>query len=46
MVQRADDTEEKVEVRLDLYHRYADAILEIYKDKVVKVDGERSKDDV
>lgn len=46
LVIRSDDTLEKVKSRLESYKRNTEAILSTYKDKLNKVDGNRSKDAV
>lgn len=46
LVHRFDDTEEKVMSRLDTYHSNLDAILEVYKDVIVEIDGQKEMDDV
>jgi adenylate kinase len=39
LISRADDTEESVKKRLETYHRETKPVLEFYGDKVSKVDG-------
>lgn len=39
--QRSDDTEEKVLVRLEAFHKNLDSVLDFYKEKMFKVDGNR-----
>eukprot|EP00803_Ostreobium_quekettii_P003207 evm.model.scf_1723.2 EVM.evm.TU.scf_1723.2 scf_1723:32316-34160(-) len=46
LVQRSDDTAEKMVTRLKTYHSNLDAITDIYKDVTVHVDGNREIDDV
>lgn len=46
LVQRSDDTEEKVRNRLETYHRHVDAVVGYYSDALVEIDGNRSMDDV
>mmetsp|Transcript_7226 Transcript_7226/g.14251 ORF Transcript_7226/g.14251 Transcript_7226/m.14251 type:complete len:253 (-) Transcript_7226:156-914(-) len=46
LVQRSDDTEEKVLVRLAAFKENVDAVNEAYGDKVVRVDGNRAVEDV
>lgn len=46
LVQRSDDTAEKMTNRLKTYHSNLDAIMDIYKDMVVEIDGNQSIDDV
>ena len=41
LVQRDDDTEEKVKVRLEQYHRNNSAILTKYGNLILRVDGQR-----
>lgn len=43
---RSDDTEEKVRVRLKNYYTHAQSILDQYSGRVLKIDGNRSKEDV
>jgi adenylate kinase len=43
-VQRADDTEEKIQTRLKAYHEQIGAISKQYADVKVEVDGNREKD--
>ncbi|XP_047308263.1 adenylate kinase 5, chloroplastic isoform X2 [Impatiens glandulifera] len=44
LITRADDTEEKVKSRLEIYKQNAESILATYKDIMKKVDGNRSKE--
>eukprot|EP00210_Caulerpa_lentillifera_P007220 g6907.t1 len=46
LVQRLDDTEEKIRSRLNTYHSNLDAILDIYKDVIVEIDGQQEMDAV
>jgi adenylate kinase len=46
LVQRSDDTEEKVRNRLVTYHRHVDAVLGYYREELVEVDGARGMDEV
>lgn len=46
LVQRSDDTAEKMVTRLKTYHSNLDAITDIYKDVTVHVDGNRDIDEV
>lgn len=46
LTQRSDDTEEKARTRLEVYHSNVDAVIGLYKDIVVEVDGDQSKEDV
>lgn len=46
LVQRSDDTEEKVRNRLTTYHTHVDAVVGYYKDELVEIDGNRSMDEV
>eukprot|EP00210_Caulerpa_lentillifera_P004783 g4566.t1 len=46
LVQRFDDTEEKIRSRLNTYHSNLDAILDIYKDVIVEIDGQQEMDAV
>lgn len=42
LVQRADDTENAVRERLRRYHAEAESLIEYYKNKVVKINGEQT----
>ncbi len=44
LVQRSDDTEEKVKVRLEQFHVNVDAVKDSYNDIMVVIDGNRSPD--
>ncbi|OAY58689.1 adenylate kinase, chloroplastic isoform X2 [Manihot esculenta] len=46
LTQRFDDTEEKVKLRLHTHHQNVEAVLSLYKDVILKVDGSVSKEDV
>ncbi|KAF5456871.1 hypothetical protein F2P56_026301 [Juglans regia] len=46
LTQRFDDTEEKVKLRLCTHHQNVEAVLSMYKDITVKVNGNLSKNDV
>lgn len=46
LTQRFDDTEEKVKLRLQTYHQNLESVLGIYKDVIVKVNGNLSKEEV
>lgn len=46
LVQRSDDTEEKVRNRLETYHKHVDAVVGYYKDALVEIDGNRGMDEV
>ncbi|XP_041016438.1 adenylate kinase, chloroplastic isoform X2 [Juglans microcarpa x Juglans regia] len=46
LTQRFDDTEEKVKLRLRTHHQNVEAVLSMYKDITVKVNGNLSKNDV
>ncbi|KAJ9145922.1 hypothetical protein P3X46_028249 [Hevea brasiliensis] len=46
LTQRFDDTEEKVKLRLRTHHQNVEAVLSIYKDVTLKVDGSVSKEEV
>ncbi|KAK4600865.1 hypothetical protein RGQ29_010464 [Quercus rubra] len=46
LTQRFDDTEEKVKLRLRTHHQNVEAVLSMFKDITVKIDGNRSKEDV
>ncbi|KAJ0885439.1 putative adenylate kinase [Helianthus annuus] len=44
LITRADDTEEKVKSRLQIYKQNVEAILSTYSDLLKKIDGNRPKD--
>lgn len=46
LTQRFDDTEEKVKLRLRTHHQNVEAVLSIYKDITVKVNGNVSMEEV
>ena len=46
LVQRADDTAEKIQTRLKLYHENKDAVCSVFADQVRHVDGNRDADAV
>lgn len=46
LTQRFDDTEEKVKLRLKTHHQNVEAVLSMYEDIIVKVDGSASKETV
>ncbi|KAJ8625296.1 hypothetical protein MRB53_033826 [Persea americana] len=46
LTQRFDDTEEKVKLRLETYHENVEAVLAIYEDVIIKVNGNIPKEDV
>lgn len=46
LTQRFDDTEEKVKLRLQTYHQNVEAVLSLYEDIIIKVDGSAPKDTV
>jgi adenylate kinase len=46
LVQRADDTAEKIQTRLKLYHENKDAVCAVFADQVRHVDGNRAADEV
>lgn len=46
LVQRADDTEAAITARLHKYHAETEPILAHYKDKVIRVDGEHSIEEI
>ncbi|GBG30984.1 Adenylate kinase [Hondaea fermentalgiana] len=46
VVQRADDTEEKVKVRVKAFHKNIDSIRAFYEAVTVEVDGMQTKDEV
>ncbi|PKI73505.1 adenylate kinase, chloroplastic isoform X1 [Punica granatum] len=46
LTQRFDDTEEKVKLRLRTHHQNVEAVLSMYEDITIKVNGDASKWDV
>ncbi|XP_020993319.1 adenylate kinase, chloroplastic [Arachis duranensis] len=46
LTQRFDDTEEKVKLRLNTHHQNVEAVLSMYKDITVKINGNVSKEEV
>ncbi|GAB4813463.1 hypothetical protein N2152v2_000509 [Parachlorella kessleri] len=46
LVQRSDDTEDKVRTRLVAYHQHVAAVVDRYRDMLVEVDGNRSMEHV
>ncbi|CAM8979687.1 unnamed protein product [Rhodiola kirilowii] len=46
LTQRFDDTEEKVKLRLQTHHQNVEAVLSMYEDITIKIDGNVLKDDV
>lgn len=46
LIQRADDTEEKVRVRLQGYHANINAVRNFYEEKLILVDGEKHQKEV
>ncbi|KAI3417429.1 uncharacterized protein J3R85_014362 [Psidium guajava] len=46
LTQRFDDTEEKVKLRLRTHHQNVEAVLSLYKDITIKVNGDAPKEDV
>ena len=46
LVQRGDDTAEKIQTRLKLYHENKDAVCAVFADQVRRVDGNRAADEV
>jgi adenylate kinase len=46
LIQRSDDTEEKVKVRLEQFHDNVDAVKGSYTDISVDIEGTASPDDV
>jgi adenylate kinase len=45
-VQRADDTAEKAETRLKVYHDNMQAVKDYYTDQIVEIDGNVEMDEV
>ncbi|KAF3445386.1 hypothetical protein FNV43_RR10562 [Rhamnella rubrinervis] len=46
LTQRFDDTEEKVKLRLSTHHQNVEAVLSLYEDLIVKINGNVPKEDV
>ncbi|EIE26817.1 adenylate kinase in complex with the inhibitor P1,P5-Bis(Adenosine-5'-)pentaphosphate [Coccomyxa subellipsoidea C-169] len=46
LVQRSDDTEDKLRNRLATHHKNVEAVVGYYKDMLVEVNGQRSMDEV
>ena len=46
LVHRSDDTAEKIQTRLKLYHENKDAVCAVFADQVRHVDGNRAADEV
>ena len=46
LTQRADDTEEKVKVRLEAFHEHMSSVEKCYSDLISYTDGTKSKDEV
>lgn len=46
LVQRSDDTEEKVKVRLEQFHANVDAVRNSYEDISITIDGTKKPDEV
>ena len=46
LIQRADDTEKAVRERLQRYHAEAEPLIRYYRDKVVKINGEQTIEQV
>ncbi|XP_058090173.1 adenylate kinase, chloroplastic [Magnolia sinica] len=46
LTRRFDDTEEKVKLRLQTYHQSFGAVLQLYKEVTVKINGKTLKEDV
>ncbi|KAI6691290.1 hypothetical protein NL676_028118 [Syzygium grande] len=46
LTQRFDDTEEKVKLRLRTHHQNVEAVLSMYKDITIKVNGDAPKENV
>ena len=43
---RVDDNEETIKKRLATFHQHSDPILDHYKDKLVKIPGERLPEEI
>jgi adenylate kinase len=46
LIKRKDDTKPAIKKRLNIYHKKTESILDYYKDKVIKINGEQSIDKV
>ncbi|KAF7836430.1 adenylate kinase, chloroplastic-like [Senna tora] len=46
LTQRFDDTEEKVKLRLHTHHQNVEAVLSMYEDITIKINGNASKEEV
>ncbi|KAL5073468.1 hypothetical protein RYX36_012452 [Vicia faba] len=46
LTQRFDDTEEKVKLRLNTHHQNVEAVLSMFKDITIKINGNASQEDV
>ena len=46
LIQREDDTQEAIKKRLEIYHKDTKHIIEHYKEKLIKINGEQSIDKV
>lgn len=46
LTQRFDDTEEKVKLRLQTHHQNVEAVIGVYEDIMVKINGNASKEEV
>ena len=46
LVKRKDDEEEAIRKRLEIYHKETEPILDYYKGKVVRINGEQAIDKV
>ncbi len=46
LIKRKDDTKTSIKKRLTIYHKKTEPILDYYKDKVIKINGQQSIDKV
>ncbi|OYT43498.1 MAG: adenylate kinase [Candidatus Aenigmarchaeota archaeon ex4484_56] len=46
LIQRSDDTEDVAKNRLEVFKRQTEPIINLYRDKVIEVDGEKNINDI
>ncbi|MFH1325236.1 MAG: nucleoside monophosphate kinase [archaeon] len=46
LVRRADDTEDSIKKRIEIYHEETEPILKRYKDKIIKINGEQKIENI
>jgi adenylate kinase len=46
LIQRGDDTEQAVKKRLEIYHKETQPIIKEYKDKIIRVNGDRDIENI